>query len=102
MTTTRAADDQKRFAEGFTAGWHLILGYRALPTIIPDYEVPMGKPPFEYGYEQARAFACHAQEDTYSFQTRPISVFRCGLNGAPFPQRFQKFDPYPRLFKFPV
>ena len=78
MSTTRAANDQKRFAEGFMAGWHSVLGYRALPTIIPDYEVPIGTPPFEYGYEQARAFACgHTQEDTHRFQTRPISMLRC-------------------------
>ena len=55
MTTTRAADDQKRFAEGFMAGWHSVLGYRVIPTIIPDYEVPIGKPLFEHGYEQARS-----------------------------------------------
>jgi len=77
MTTTRAADDQKRFAEGFMAGWHSVLGYRALPTIIPDYEVPIDQPPFECGYEQARAFACHTQEDAHRFQSRPISVLRC-------------------------
>ncbi len=66
MTTTRAADDQKRFVEGFMAGWHSVLGYHAPPSIIPHYEVPIDKPPFEDGYEQARAFACgHTEEDTY-------------------------------------
>jgi hypothetical protein len=57
MTTSKAADDQKRFVEGFIAGWHSVLGYRAPPTIIPHYEVTIDKPPFEYGYEQARTFA---------------------------------------------
>jgi hypothetical protein len=57
MTTTRVADDQKHFAEGFLAGWYSIFGLSVIPTIIPDCPVPAGKSPFEYGYEQARSFA---------------------------------------------
>jgi hypothetical protein len=32
------------------------MGYRVVPTIIPDCEIPVGKSPFEYGYDQARSF----------------------------------------------
>jgi hypothetical protein len=32
------------------------MGYRVVPTIIPDCEIPVGKSPFEHGYDQARSF----------------------------------------------
>jgi hypothetical protein len=53
---TRATDDQQRFSEGFIAGWYSLMGYRVVPTIIPDCEIPVGKSPFEHGYDQARSF----------------------------------------------
>ncbi len=68
------------------AGWHSVLGYHAPPTIIPHYEVPIDKPPFEYGYEQARAFACgHTEEDTFvpdkTYQRTPLRSERTILAG---------------------
>jgi hypothetical protein len=42
---TRATDDQQRFSEGFIAGWYSLMGYRVVPTIIPDCEIPVGKSP---------------------------------------------------------
>jgi hypothetical protein len=32
------------------------MGYRVVPTIIPDCEILVGKSPFEHGYDQARSF----------------------------------------------
>jgi hypothetical protein len=49
-------DDQRRFSEGFVSGWYSLMGYRVVPTIIPDCEIPVGKSPFEHGYDQARSF----------------------------------------------
>jgi hypothetical protein len=51
-----ASDDQQRFSEGFIAGWYSLMGYRVVPPIIPDCEIPVGKSPFEHGYDQARCF----------------------------------------------
>src|SRR6202041_3439402 len=53
---SRATDDQQRFSEGFISGWYSLMGYRVVPTIIPDCEIPVGKSPFEHGYDQARSF----------------------------------------------
>src|SRR5580700_9838394 len=53
---SKATDDQQRFSEGFIAGWYSLMGYRVVPTIIPDCEIPVGKSPFEHGYDQARSF----------------------------------------------
>jgi hypothetical protein len=53
---SRAADDQQRFSEGFIAGWYSLMGHRIVPTIIPECEIPVGKSPFEHGYDEARSF----------------------------------------------
>jgi hypothetical protein len=53
---SRATEDQQRFSEGFIAGWYSLMGYRVVPTVIPDCEIPVGKSPFEHGYDQARSF----------------------------------------------
>jgi hypothetical protein len=53
---SRADEDQQRFSEGFIAGWYSLMGYRVVPTIIPDCEIPVGKSPFEFGYDRARSF----------------------------------------------
>jgi hypothetical protein len=53
---SRATDDQRRFSEGFVSGWYSLMGYRVVPTIIPDCEIPVGKSPFEHGYDQTRSF----------------------------------------------
>jgi hypothetical protein len=65
---SRATDDQQRFSEGFVAGWYSLMGYRGVPTIIPDCEIPMGKSPFEHGTTK-RAPLSKACKDT-----RPIRV----------------------------
>jgi hypothetical protein len=59
---SRAADDQQRFSEGFIAGWYSLMGHRVVPTIIPDCEIPVGKSPFEYGYDRARSFINGVEE----------------------------------------
>jgi hypothetical protein len=73
---SRAADDQQRFSEGFILGWNSLMGYRVVPTIIPDYEIPVGKSPFEHGYLQARSFIEGVQGYRDRSETSPIRVLR--------------------------
>jgi hypothetical protein len=68
-----SADDQQRFSEGFISGWYSLMGYRIVPTIIPDCEIPVGKSPFEHGYDQARSFLECVQEH-WERQTRSQSA----------------------------
>jgi hypothetical protein len=70
METTKAADDQKRFAEGFVAGWQSLLGPGSLPTVIPECEIPIDQSPFTYGYDQSRAFAMAAQRSAAGLDSR--------------------------------
>ena len=83
------------------AGWHSVLGYRAYPTIIPDSEVPIGKPPFEYGYEQARAFAlpCARRHASFSRHYRS-GMFSWADEQGPVPATISKFNPHPWLSNF--
>jgi hypothetical protein len=71
---SRATDDQQRFSEGFISGWYSLMGYRVVPTIIPDGEIPVGKSPFEHGYDQARSFIEGVQGHWDRSDTRPIRV----------------------------
>src|SRR3984885_1246236 len=71
---SRATDDQQRFSEGFISGWYSLMGYRVVPTIIPDCEIPLGKSPFEHGYDQARSFIEGVQEHWEPSDTEPIRV----------------------------
>ena len=50
------------------------MGYRVIPTIIPDCEIPLGKSPFEHGYDQARSFIEGVQEHWEPSDTEPIRV----------------------------
>jgi hypothetical protein len=69
---TRASDDKRYFAEGFVAGWCSMLGHRALPTIIPECQVPVDKSPFQHGYDEARSFVDGVQRDGQQSETNLI------------------------------
>jgi hypothetical protein len=54
----------------------ILYGASGRSTIIPDYEIPVGKSPFEHGYLQARSFIEGVQGYRDRSETSPIRVLR--------------------------
>lgn len=46
-------EDTQTFSDGYIAGWQSVTGSNLLPSI-PAHAIPVGKTPYDHGYEEGR------------------------------------------------